>query len=181
MVAPKDGQVIPEWVKRRPESGGELGTWDGSPLAPENLGTSFKSGEKLCTIGDLNRWEAVMVVNEHDIRFLEEGQTVQLLIDSQANRRIDSQVGSIARKESEQVPGSLSQQYGGSIQLQTQAKTEEGDRRPSDEHFEVKALLPDSEFQLSSGLRGKAQIRVGSKTVYERALLYFYRIFQKAL
>lgn len=180
MVAPKDGQVIPEWSKRRRESAAELGTWDGSPLAAENLGTSFKSGEKLCVIGDLNRWEAVMVVNEHDIRFLKEGQPVKLLIDSQANHRIESQIESIARKESELVPGSLSKQYGGSIQLQTQSKTEEGSRRPADEHFEVRAMLPDSKFDLSSGLRGMAQIRVGSKTMYTRSMLHFYRVFQKA-
>jgi putative peptide zinc metalloprotease protein len=181
MVAPQDGQIIPEWSKRRRETGLELGSWDGSPLAAENLGTSFSSGEKICTIGDLNRWEAVMLVNEHDIRFLKEGQPVKLLTDSQANHRIASQVESIARKESEQVPGSLSKQYGGSIQLQTQTKTEEGNSRPADEHFEVRAVLPDSEFELSSGLRGTAQIRVGSKTMYARSMLYFYRIFQKAL
>jgi putative peptide zinc metalloprotease protein len=180
MVAPKDGRVIPERAKRQRENGIELGTWDGSPLAPENLGTSFKSGDKLCVIGDLNRWEAVMVVNEHDIRFLNEGQFVKLLIDSQASHRMDSKVESIARKESEHVPGSLSQSYGGSIQLQTRAQTLEGDPRPADEHFEVKALLPESDFPLSSGLRGTAQIRVGSKTLYSRCILYFYRLFQKA-
>lgn len=66
-------------------------------------------------IGDLNRWEAVMLVNEHDIRFLKEGQPVKLLIDSQVNHRIARHVESIARKESEQVPGSSSLGFGGKL------------------------------------------------------------------
>lgn len=181
VVASRDGQVIPEWTKRGRENGVELGTWYGSPLASENLGTSFESGEKLCTIGDLNRWEAVLVVNEHDIRFVKDGQSVKLLLDSLANTRIAGQVESIAKKESEQVPGSLSKQYGGAIQLQPQTNADDGNRRPAEEHFEVRVLLPDSTFPLSSGLRGKAQIRVDSKTIYSRSMMYFYRVFQKAL
>lgn len=181
VTAPRDGDVIPEWTSDRRETSGQLESWAGSPLAKENLGTSLSSGTKLCTIGDLTSFDAVLVVNEHDIRFVKEGQTVSLLLDSNSLHRILGQIGTIAAKESEDLPGSLSTEKGGSIALQTPTTSNAPDRRPADEHFEASVVLPECANKLSSGLRGQARIRVGSRTLIVMGQQYFYRSFRKAL
>ena len=180
IVAPRDGQVIPEWTSRKPDTSEGLGTWDGSPLDEENLGTWLESGDKLCSVGDLSQLEAVLAVNEHDIGLLREGQTVSLMLNSHAGKRLVSHIESIARNHSEQLPNSLSSKYGGSIQLEA-SKNQRASQRPTDEHFEARVAITESDMHLSSGLRGQARIRIGFRTIFQRIELFFYRNFRKKL
>jgi putative peptide zinc metalloprotease protein len=177
--APRSGEVIPEWINHRREVSGQLNSWDGSPLADENLGASLASGDKLCTIGNLKMMEAVLIVKEQDIRWVKDGQHATLLLDSTAQRRIAGRIDSVARKESEQLPESLSAQNGGSIQQRTTADAVTS--QPADEHFEARVLLDTSSRNLTNGLRGQARIYVGSRTLYQRAKQTFFRVFHKAL
>jgi len=181
IVAERDGWVIPEWTGRRPEQGEQMNSWDGSPLDAENLGTRLTSGQKLCTIGDLHRFDAVLAVNEHDISFVEAGQTATLMLDSMPGFRTSYNILSVARKQSDELAGSLSKANGGTIQLQPATKSQSTGLRPSDEHFEALVSLTDSPLRLSDGLRGHARIRVGSRTLFQRFTLLVYRNFRKKL
>jgi putative peptide zinc metalloprotease protein len=181
IIAPRAGSVITEWKAKRSDSGENLNSWDGSPLADENIGSWLSSGQKLCTIGDLQSLNAVLAVNEHDITLLKLGQPVTLMLDSNAGSRFTSQIESIARSRAEQLPTSLSTKYGGSVQLQTSTGGESEQPNPADEHFEARVAIPQNNLHLSSGLRGQASVRVSSQTILSRFQNWFYRNFRKKL
>ena len=180
VVARRSGQVIPEWTGLRPDKEDQLTTFDGSPLHLQNIGSKMPSGQRLCTIGELTDFDAVLVVNEHDIAFVHTGQQATLLLDSVAGQRQTASIESVARKESEHVPGSLSKSNGGSIELQPPVNSKRQSTQPNDEHFEARVPM-NSLTPLSVGLRGQARIRVGSATPFERIRMLTYRTFRKKL
>ena len=181
VVASRSGQVIPEWTAKRPLSDMRLESFDGSPLERKNIGSWLKSGQKLCTVGDLRNFDAVLVINEHDISFVEPGQSATLMLDAVPERRFVQPIRKIAKKETEKLPGSLAKNNGGSIQLQQIDHRNDTEQKPADEHFEARVEMPELDSQLSSGLRGQARIRVGSKTIFQRMMLLIYRSFRKKL
>jgi hypothetical protein len=174
------GQVIPEWTNVRTESVEQLDSWSGSPLSPENLGAKLTSGQKICAIGRLDDLEAILAVNEHDVEFVSKDQQVTLMLDAAPDERLQGKIQEIASKEAESLPDSLTQKNGGDIQLKPKIGAQQKDNKPANEHFEARVPITVSQG-LSVGLRGQAQIYVGSRTAFERLQLIVYRIISKKL
>jgi hypothetical protein len=107
------------------------------------------------------------------------------MLDALPGQRFRLTIDSIARKEADQLPPSLSQQNGGSILSNPPAKPGGGQKsqgnRPSDEHFEARVRLPSLDVQLSTGLRGQARILVGYKTLFQRGMMLAFRNLRKKL
>lgn len=181
VAATRDGQIIPEWTNIKMEKGMELVSFDGSLFSDRNLRAWLPSGQKLCTIGDLTQFDAVLAVNEHDVSFLAHGQKAVLMLDSLPGQRIENQIDSIAFKESDDVPKSLTRRSGGNISIQQSESEKISSVQTIDEHFEARVGIPQTETKLCSGLRGTARIRVGKKTLFQRITLLVYRSFRKKL
>lgn len=180
--ASASGQVVPAWKQLEAPNDDDLKTFDGVILSEKNVGSWLESGTKICSIGELKEFDAVLAVNEHDVSFIRQGNEAQILLDSFSDERIHGIVADIAKKESDDVPRSLAKESGGSIEGNNQAKPNtKASQRPSDEHFEARVPLPENEFKLSTGLRGNARIRVGSKTLLQRLVLLVNRSFRKRL
>lgn len=181
VIADRDGQVIPEWSASSAVPTEELESFAGSAFDPENIGASFESGQKLCMIGDLKKFDAVLNINEYDVRFTRPGQSVTLMLESRSGSRVAGKIATVAQKETDSIPESLSDKYGGSISLDITTATEKSAPKPTDEHFEALVALPELSNGYSSGLRGQARIHVGSTTIFSRLMRLGYRSFHKKL
>jgi putative peptide zinc metalloprotease protein len=154
-VAEKSGTVIPAAEPRRPEKG-RLPQWSGQLLSPKNLGAALAEGDAFCQIGDPNDLEAVVIIDQSDIEFVAEGQTVRIKLDAYPGATFESRLENIAEIELDNVPAPLSQAAGGSIATQTNKKTNE--MQPLSTSYQAIARLDLQGERLRNGMIGRAKI-----------------------
>jgi putative peptide zinc metalloprotease protein len=100
LTAPTDGVVIP--ATRIPDStanDGKLAKWTGSLLEPAARGAHVAAGTLTCLVGDPNRLEAVLVVDDAGVKFLEPGERARIRIDQLPGQVIEGEVVEVARHE----------------------------------------------------------------------------------
>ncbi|MCE9547998.1 MAG: HlyD family efflux transporter periplasmic adaptor subunit, partial [Planctomycetia bacterium] len=96
--SPRAGTVLPPpLVKGAPHTEGGLAGWSGTPLERHNEGTWLPAGQLLCQVGDPARMEAVVVIDQSDLPFVQTGQNVLLKVDELAGRAISGQIADIAQ------------------------------------------------------------------------------------
>ena len=117
LVASRDGQVIapPNVVARPAESGSHLQRWSGNPMDAKNRGAHFEASTLFCIVGDPDKMQAMLVVDESDIKLVSTGQKVQLLFDELPSRRFDGEVVSVSRDSLTELPRELSITNGGKV------------------------------------------------------------------
>jgi putative peptide zinc metalloprotease protein len=76
-----------------------LATWSGSPLEPTNLGATLEPGTLVCMVGDPARLNAVLLVDDMDVKRLQPGQKVQLRIDQLPGQVISGEVVDVSQHE----------------------------------------------------------------------------------
>jgi putative peptide zinc metalloprotease protein len=157
LVAPVDGIVLPPSItERRGDPEERLPQWAGSPLDPENLGAYLEVSTLFCQIGDPHRLEAVLVIDQADRNLVQEGQHVDIILESHPYEIIHSDVTEIAGKEMRAVSKRLSKKSGGD--LDTKADEKDGTERPMSPSYEAKAPIDDPNGQYRLGVRGQARI-----------------------
>ena len=94
VLAPQDGIVVaPPTTPRRDEEG-ELPTWSGTPLRPENRGCYLERGEVLAILGDPQSMSIMAEVEPATVEQIEVGQAASAWVQGTAVR---GQVASISR------------------------------------------------------------------------------------
>jgi putative peptide zinc metalloprotease protein len=107
LVAPSDGVIIPAprlaaaGGPSVDSSGGRLPTWSGSLLDKSNLGAYVEPGTLVCLIGDPTRLTAVMLVDDTNIKRLQQGQKVRLRLDQLPGQIIEGELIDVARHEAQ--------------------------------------------------------------------------------
>ena len=163
LVAPRDGVVLPAaGVKPQPGDGGRLPTWSGNPLDDRNLGATFTPGTVLCMVGDPGRFEAVMVVDQSEVEFVNRGQPVALKLDAFAWQTFTGSVAEIAETHIEAGSERMSVKSGGQVPTETDPA---GREKPISTSYEAMMPLDDTDAGFTPGMRGTARIEVGSRTV----------------
>jgi putative peptide zinc metalloprotease protein len=163
LVAPRDGVVLPAAsVKPQPDPTGKLPAWTGHALGERNLGATFTEGTVLCMVGEAERFEAVMVVDQSEVEFIERGQPVALKLDAFAWKTFTGTVAEIAETHIENGSERLSVKAGGQVPTETDPS---GREVPISTSYEAMMTLDDAEAVLTPGMRGTARIEVGSRTV----------------
>jgi len=163
LTAPRDGVVLPaQSIKPQPDGTGKLPTWSGNPLDPEHLGAVFQQGTVVCMVGDANRFEAVMVVDQSEVEFVSQGQPVDLKLDAFPWRTFTGTVDEIAETHIENGSERLSVKAGGSVPTETD---EAGREVPISTSYEALMTVDDADAVFTPGMRGTARIKVGSRTV----------------
>jgi len=166
LVAPRAGYVMLPPLKRtqggRP---GELASWSGTPFDVRNRGTYLHASERLCQIGDPQRLEAILVIDQTDIEFIAKDQPVEVQLDALSGESFESKVENIARVELEASPSRLSSKAGGELTTMTD---ESGQERLMSTSYQARVLLENSEGILHMGLRGQAKIRTEPRTLAAR-------------
>jgi putative peptide zinc metalloprotease protein len=163
LVAPRDGVVLPAAsVQPQPDPTGKLPAWTGHALDERNLGATFTEGTVLCMVGEAERFEAVMVVDQSEVEFIERGQPVALKLDAFAWKTFTGTVAEIAETHIENGSERLSVKAGGQVPTETDPS---GREVPISTSYEAMMTLDDAEAVLTPGMRGTARIEVGSRTV----------------
>jgi putative peptide zinc metalloprotease protein len=175
LVAPRDGVVLPApRVPNRPDPGGRLSSWSGSPLEERNLGATFTPGTVLCLVGDRHLFEAVMVVDQTEVEFVKRGQPVDLKLDAFPSRTFSGTVEQLAETHIETGSERLSVKAGGGVPTKTD---EAGRETPISTSYEALVTLDDADGVFTPGMRGTARIQVGSRTVGQWLLRLLWQTF----
>ncbi len=173
--APRDGVVLPAArVPPQPDSAGRLPGWSGNPLGERNLGATFVAGTVVCLVGDAERFEAAMVVDQTDLEFVKRGQRVDLKLDALSDHTYSGEIAELAEANLESGSERLSGKAGGGVPTETD---ESGRERPISTSYEALMTLDDPDRVFTPGMRGTARIEVGSRTVGQWLLRLVWQTF----
>ena len=175
LVSNKPGVVMrPPEQPKRPDSDGQLPTWSGTPLKPENTGCTLTESTLFCQVGDPQVMKATLVVDQADIEFVRAGQNVRIQLDELPGERLRGQIESMAFDPLKVSPKQLSNKAGGELATKTD---ESGVERPMSTSYQANVRLDDVEGILRPGLRGRAKIEAGYRTIAQRAWRYLTQTF----
>jgi putative peptide zinc metalloprotease protein len=176
LTAPAGGTVLPPpWTPPREQVDGRLPAWSGRPLDPANLGCHLQPGTLFCQVGDPQKMEAILVIDQADIELVREGQEVEILLDAVPQQtlryRADGdrperlKITEVAGIDLKASPRGLSTKVGGDLPTRTDAA---GIERPISTSYQARVPLDNPDGVLRSGLRGTARIHADSQTIAQR-------------
>jgi len=170
--APASGVVLAS--RRRPEieNDAELHAWTGAPTDHENRGCFLERGELLCRVGDDDRLEALLVVSQADIPFVEQGQVVTLQLDHLGGEFISGSVAEVAKVDLQSAPPEL-------IQAGELAASRTGamQNAPAATSYLVRVKLDQFERTLLHRSTGQARIHARPRSMWQRTVHYLARTF----
>jgi len=174
--AKRSGFIIPPPYRAPQDNGdGRLPGWTGSPLEAKNLKAMLTADDVICEIGTPDDFEAVLVVDQGDVRLVREGQSVDLKLDS---RRLDTFSGMITEMSNQPIASasmSLSSQTGGDLQTEIDPTT--GQIKPRSISYQARVPLESSKISLRPGYRGSAKIHVDPMSLGTRLWLVIAKTF----
>jgi putative peptide zinc metalloprotease protein len=177
LVAPRDGVVLPPTsvpASKEAAATGKLPAWSGNSLDKKNLGATFTEGTVLCLVGDAEKLEGVMVVDQSEVEFISRGQPIDLKLDAFPWRTFTGAVNELAETHIEAGSERLSVKAGGQVPTKTD---ESGREMPISTSYEAMMSLDDPDGVLTPGMRGTARIQVGSRTVGQWLLRLLWQTF----
>ncbi len=175
IVAPAAGVVVPPpLVRPAGYDSGRLPTWSGTPLEAKNHGAFLSDGVLVCQVGDPRRLEAVLAIDQTDIEFVREGQTVEVFLEQLPGRTFTSTIRQISQVDMKTTPRNLSSKGGGDLATTADAT---GRERPLSTTYQANAPLDDPAGQLVLASTGRAKIRIGYQTVATRVWRYVCHTF----
>ena len=171
--APIAGTVLPPPENPKQPTEGELANWHGMPLERRNLGALLTESVLLCQIGDPRKVEAAIVIDQDDIEFVKEGQSLEIKLDELPGRTFTTKLMKIG-PPLKAPPKALSNKTGGDLPTKTD---ESGRERLMSTAYQAQAPLTDEEGIMYLGLRGRAKIDARWTTLGERLWRLFVRTF----
>ncbi|MGA2030794.1 MAG: hemolysin D [Thermoguttaceae bacterium] len=156
--AKKDGTVLPPPanLNEHQDPEGNLPSWSGTPLDPENSTAYLREGVLFCLVGDPAKLEAVLVIDQSDIELVRPGQKVDIKLDELPHDTLHSEILEIADSDLKITPRQLGRKGGGELATKTDPNT--GVERPQDPSYQARAPLDDPDGLLRLGLRGRGKI-----------------------
>ncbi|MGB1927944.1 MAG: site-2 protease family protein [Mariniblastus sp.] len=175
--APASGYLIAApRVRPRDHELETLDNWNGTPLERKNIGAFLNSGTLVGqVVPDLEKMEAVLVVDQSEIEFLQQQQKVELCLNQIPGTIFHSSTERISPSELVELPPSLSGKHGGSIVTETDS---EGRLVPVSTKYRVSVPLANPDRTILPGSTGHAKVRVGSKTIGQRFIRLLNETFQ---
>jgi putative peptide zinc metalloprotease protein len=176
--AKADGVIIAppsKPIPKQAEAEEQLPTWYGSPFDDQNEDAVFNDSDLLCMIGDPNAWDAVLVVDQHDIDLVSKGIEADIMIDSARLDTFSGKIENISEMEMKVSPENLALQVGGRLDTEMDAS---GRMRPISTSYQARVPLENVEVPLRSGYRGQAKIYVGWKSLGWRIYRFCTRTFK---
>jgi hypothetical protein len=175
LVSPADGTILPPAdVPSRPDPEGALPEWSGTPYDPENANCFLQANSILCQIGDPRAMEAQLIIDQDDIEFIQEGQSVDIKLDELPADVLSGTIDRISPVDLQEPPKNLSNKAGGELATKTDAA---GVERPLSPSYQVRIPLDDEEGMLRIGLRGRAKVYATSRTLAQRLWRFVSRTF----
>ena len=176
LTAPIAGTVLPPPpLPKREEPDGPLPTWSGTPLEPEARGAYLEREVLFCQIGDPKKMEAILVIDQAELNFLEVGQRVDIKLQELPHNTLEGHIAKIGDLDMKNIPKSLTTTYGGPVAVKKDPKT--GVERPADTLYQARVPLDDPEGLLRIGVRGQAKIHAAWKPLGVRIWRFITNAF----
>lgn len=172
LIAPVDGAVLPPPRHDPQPARGSLTTWSGTPLDPRNQGCELESGTLVCVIGDPNRLEAVLVINQDDVDFVAVGQNVRIQLDQSPGSILNGEITEVAEIDLQVTPPELL--AGGEVPTRPD---ERGLPRPASTSYQTRVKLAAAGQPLLIGESGRAKIDAAPLSLGRRLLRTINRTF----
>ena len=185
LVAPLDGVVVsPYWrvdreaqTQRPNDFSAALPVWDGTPLLAWNLNTTLEPGAHICSVGDPRKLEAIIVVDQSKINFIQPGQKVKIKLTERPSETLIAEVAShddVEGTTMESVPYQLSVKGGGPVATET---AEGGLERPQSGAYRVRVDLDNDDERMSVGMTAKCKIKAKPQTLLQRLIRLCREVF----
>ncbi len=175
LVATRRGTVLPAPDQaKQPLAESELPTWFGNPFEPRNANCHLVDGTLFCRVGDPDRYEAVVILDQHDLGLVAVGQEVEVQLDTLPHQRLRGQVAEISKLDVKLSPKHLSNKAGGELATRTD---ETGRERPLSVSYQVRVPLEAAGHELRTALRGRAKIHVAPEAAAPRLWRWFCQTF----
>lgn len=166
LLAPIAGTVLPPpWREKKPGPEGQLSSWSGTPLQERNLGAPLDEGDVFCLVGNPNKMEAILYIDQGDIDFVKKGQDVEIKLDELPFEIYEGTIQEIAPSESKFVPKQITTKSGGELATTTD---ESGVEKPMSTSYQARVLIDDPDDLMRLGLRGRAKIHTAKQTLGQR-------------
>jgi putative peptide zinc metalloprotease protein len=149
-----------------------LATWQGTPLDPPNRGCYLESGSLVCLVGDPQRLEALLIVEQTDIVFARIGQSVRLRVGQSPVKVIGGKIIEIAQADAGELPAGLAkalhlpQTGAGGARHETAAT-----------YYQVRVELEPNNAPLLVGMHGEARILADWQPLAAHVWRYLQRTF----
>lgn len=106
--APTAGTILPPPnVPAGAWNSDSLPTWNGIPQDPLNRGATLEPQSLFCYVGDPQRHDAVLLVDQRAVEFVRPGQSVRLQLQSSPGKMLHGKVVEVASANAETVPREL--------------------------------------------------------------------------
>ncbi len=174
--AKRNGYVIPPPYREPRDTGdGRLPGWTGSPLEEKNRSAMLTADDVICEIGSATDLEAVLVIDQGDVRLVREGQSVDLKLDSRRLETFSSKITEMSNQPIESASMSMSSQTGGDLQTEIDPAT--GQIKPRSISYQARVPLQIDGFTIRPGYRGSAKIHVDPMSLGTRLWLVVAKTF----
>lgn len=174
LVAPRDGTILPAPnVPREPTEPHALPRWIGTPLDAENHGALLSTGTLVCLVGDPDKFEAVLHVDERDVELVRAGQPVAIRLDHLPDSVLVGSIVEIARLDLDVMPRELA--AAGDLPAREES---DGRARPLDTWYQARVKFDGKPTLLVARMHGRAKIAVALQSVGSRLLRWLKQTFR---
>jgi putative peptide zinc metalloprotease protein len=174
LKSPRDGSVLPPPEIAAPIADSRrLTGWHGTPLDEGNRGCFLETGTAFCQIGDPNRMEALLVIEQSEISFVRLGQRVRLRIDQGPAGIVTGTVSEVAKTDAGDIPDPLARLL--DLPLRRDAKT---GLATAATYYQARVKLEPSDLPLAVGMHGQAKILADWQPLGTRLLRWLQLTFR---
>jgi len=173
VTAPASGTVLPGRQKPAKFADNELATWSGLPLDAENSGCFLETGTLLCQIGDPEKFEASLMLDQGDMEFVRPGQQVRIQLDQRTGQPLSGTIREIAEIDLKITPAELLP--AGTLPTRPD---ESGLYRPVGTVYQARVELEQADTPLVIGEAGSAKVYTAPLSLARRISRYFSRTFR---
>ena len=179
--APVDGLIVPPPARARKSSDVKtLPVWAGRPLELHNVGAYLEASTLVCRIAQPGEWEAILLIDQEEIEFVNARQPVDLYLDGLPGRKLTGQVDQISQEDMHSAPTNVSLKSGGDLATRTDAA---GVERPLEVTYQASVSLDDKTGAIGmgaivTGATGSAKIHAGYQPLARRLWRLACRTFQ---
>ncbi|MBS0210228.1 MAG: HlyD family efflux transporter periplasmic adaptor subunit [Planctomycetes bacterium] len=173
LSAPVAGVVMPQPGPARGLPREELPAHAGTPLDEQNTGMWLKTGDLFCLVGDPQRLQATVAIEQSQIEFMRVGQRVKLRLDEFPGEFLEGTISELAEVELRVAPRELA--AGGELPTRVDSQ---GMHRPLETHYQARVSLDESPHRARLGATGWTKISVDKQPLISRLWRFLTSTFR---
>jgi len=172
IVAPRQGTVLSVPPRGASPQGGMLPQWTDSPLEAKNLGAYLEAGTPLCRVGDPERLDAIVAIDQADVERICADQRVDIQLAQSRGTVVRSRIAQVSRLDRHDA-----QRRGAQWQDDRSVTPTANTAAGWNIAYQASVPLELTTGGVFIGTTGKARIHAGYQTVAQRLGRYLARTF----